>query len=55
MIWKKEAFQDENAFQKAQEDFKMFMKYAENWRISEFISAPLGLLAMTSLAIICIF
>ena len=52
---KKEAFQDENAFQKAQNDFNTFMQYAERWRIFEFISAMLGMLAMLILVIICIF
>ena len=42
----KEAFQDENAFQKAQNDFNTFMQYAERWHIFEFISAMLGMLAM---------
>ena len=51
----KEAFQDENAFQKAQNNFKTFMQYAERWRIFEFISAMLGMLAMLILIIICIF
>ena len=34
----KEAFQDENAFQKAQNDFNTLMQYTERWRILEFIS-----------------
>ena len=51
----KEAFQDENTFQKAQNDFNTFMQYAERWRIFEFISAILGMLAMLILVIICIF
>ena len=51
----KEAFQDENAFQKAQNDFNKFMQYAERWHIFEFISAMLGLLAMLIFVIICIF
>ena len=51
----KEAFQDENAFQKVQNDFNTFMQYAERWRIFEFISAILGMLAMLILVIICIF
>ena len=51
----KEAFQDENAFQKAQNDFNTFMQYAERWHIFEFISAMLGMLAMLILIIICIF
>ena len=51
----KEAFQDENAFQKAQNDFNTFMQYTERWRIFEFISAMLGMLAMLILVIICIF
>ena len=50
----KEAFQDENTFQKAQNDFNTFMQYAERWHIFEFISAMLGMLAMLIL-IICIF
>ena len=51
----KEAFQDENALQKAQNDFNTFMQYAERWRIFKFISAMLGMLAMLILVIICIF
>ena len=51
----KEAFQDENVFQKAQNDFNKFMQYTERWHIFEFISAMLGLLAMLILVIICIF
>ena len=51
----KEAFQDENAFQKAQNDFNTFMQYAERWRIFESISAMLGMLAILILIIICIF
>ena len=51
----KEAFQDENAFQKAQNDFNTFMQNAERLRIFEFISAMLGMLAMLILVIICIF
>ena len=51
----KEAFQDENAFQKAQNDFNKFIQYSERWRIFEFVSAMLGLLAMLTLVIICIF
>ena len=51
----KEAFQDENTFQKAQNDFNTFMQYTERWHIFEFISAMLGMLAMLILIIICIF
>ena len=51
----KEAFQDENAFQKAQKDLNTFMQYAERWHIFEFISAMLGMLAMLILVTICIF
>ena len=51
----KEAFQDKNAFQKAQKDFNKFMQYAERWHIFEFVSAILGLLAMLTLVIKCIF
>ena len=51
----KEAFQDENTFQKAQNDFNTFMQYAERLCILEFISAMLGMLAMLILIIICIF
>ena len=51
----KEAFQDKNAFQKAQNNFNKFMQYAERWRIFEFVSAMLGLLEMLTLVIICIF
>ena len=51
----KEAFQDENTFQKAQNNFNKFMQYAETWQIFEFVSAMLGLLAMLTLVIICIF
>ena len=51
----KEAFQDENAFQKAQNNFNTFMQHAERWRIFEFISVMLGMLAMLMLIIICIF
>ena len=48
----KEAFQDENVFQKGQNNFNTFMQYAERWRIFEFISAMLGMLAMLILVII---
>ena len=51
----KEVFQDENAFQKAQNDFNKFVQYAERWHIFEFVSAMLGLLAMLTLVITCIF
>ena len=51
----KEAFQDENAFQKVQNDFNKFMQYSEKWQIFEFVSAMLGLLAMLTLVIMCIF
>ena len=51
----KEAFQDENAFQKAQNNFNTLMQYAERCLIFEFISAMLGMLAMLMLIIICIF
>ena len=51
----REAFQDKNVFQKAQKDFNKFMQYAERWHIFEFVSAMLGLLAMLTLVIICIF
>ena len=50
-----EAFEDENAFQKSQKDFKMFMKYADNWHRFEFISALLGLVAMVCIVLIGIF
>ena len=51
----KEAFQDENEFRKAQSDFQNFFTYAEKWRIFEFVSAILGLVALVMLVIICIF
>ena len=51
----KEAFQDENAFQKGQNNFNTFMQYADRWHIFEFISAMLGMLAMLILIIIYIF
>ena len=51
----KEAFQDENAFQKAQNNFNKFMQYVERWCIFEFISTMLGMLAMLILIIICNF
>ena len=51
----KETFQDEIAYQKAQKQFHGFMKYVEHWRILEFISAMLGLLAMICIILICIF
>ena len=51
----KEAFQNENMFQKAQNNFNKFMQYAERWCIFEFISAMLDLLVMLILVIICIF
>ena len=51
----KEAFQDENAFQKAQNNFNIFMKYVERWRILEFISAMLGMLAMLILILYSYF
>ena len=50
-----EAFKDEADYQKAQNEFLIFLKYAEKWRIFEFISALLGLLAMLCLITICIF
>ena len=51
----KEAFQDENTFQKAQNNFDTFMHYAERCHIFEFLSAILEMLAMLILIIICIF
>ena len=50
-----EAFKDEADYQTAQKEFLMFLKYAEKWRILEFISALFGLAAMLCLIIICIF
>ena len=51
----KEAFQDENAFPKSQQEFLKFIQYAEVWRVLEFVSAMLGLIAMLILVTICIF
>ena len=51
----KEAFQDENAFQKSQQEFSKFIQYAEVWQVLEFMSAMLGLIAMLILVTICIF
>ena len=51
----KEAFQDENAFRKSQQEFSKFIQYAEVWQVLEFVSAMLGLLAMLILITICIF
>ena len=51
----KEAFQDENAFRKSQQDFSKFIQYAEAWQVLEFVLAMLGLLAMLILITICIF
>ena len=51
----KEAFQDENAFRKSQQDFSKFIQYAEAWQKLEFVSTMLGLLAMLILITICIF
>ena len=50
-----EAYQDEVAFQKAQKNFNKFMKYAERWRIFEFVSAILGLVALVAVILIAIF
>ena len=50
-----EAFQDENKFRKAQNDFQNFVTYAERWQIFEFVSAMLGLLAIAMIVIICVF
>ena len=50
-----EAYQDETAFRKAQNEFDKFLKYAETWRIFEFVSSVLGLVALIALVIICIF
>ena len=47
----KEAFQDKNAFQKAQNNFNKFMQYAERWHNFEFVSAMLDLLEMLTLVI----
>ena len=51
----KVAFQSETEYVKAQQKFEYFMKYAERWRIFEFVSALLGLLAMIALLIIYVF
>ena len=51
----KEAFQDENAFRKSQQEFSKFIQYAEVWQVLEFVSAMLGLIAMLILITICIF
>ena len=51
----KEAFQDENAFRKSQQEFSKFIQYAEGWQVLEFVLAMLGLLAMLILITICIF
>ena len=51
----KVAFQSETEYVKAQQKFEYFMKYAERWRIFEFISALLGLLAMVALLVIYVF
>ena len=51
----KEAFQDENAFWKSQQEFSKFIQYAEAWQVLEFMSAMLGLIAMLILVTICIF
>ena len=32
----KEAFQDENAFPKSQQEFSKFIQYAEAWQVLEF-------------------
>ena len=50
-----EAYQDKTAFWKAQNEFDKFLKYAETWRIFEFVSSILGLVALIALVIICIF
>ena len=50
-----EAYQDKTAFRKAQNEFGKFLKYAEMWRIFEFISSILGIVALIALVIICIF
>ena len=50
----KEAFQDENAFWKSQQEFSKFIQYAEAWQVLEFVSAMLGLLAMLILITIYI-
>ena len=50
-----EAFQNEYEYRKAQSEFTKFIQYTEIWHIFEFISAILGLIAMTAILIICIF
>ena len=40
---------------KAQNEFNKFLKYAETWRIFEFVSSILGLVTLIALVIICIF
>ena len=51
----KEAFQDENAFRKSQQEFSKFIQYAEALQVLEFVSAMLGMIAMLILVTICIF
>ena len=51
----KEAFQDENAFRKSQQEFSKFIQYAEVWQVLEFVSAMLGLIARLILVTICKF
>ena len=50
-----EAYQSEIQYRNAQNEFRKFIKNAEGWRKFEFISSILGLVALVSLIVICIF
>ena len=50
-----EAYQSEIQYRNAQNKFKKFIKNAEGWRKFKFVSSILGLVALISLIIICIF
>ena len=50
-----EAYQSEIQYRNPQNKFQKFIKNAEGWRKFEFISSILGLIALASLIVICIF
>ena len=52
---KEEAYQSEIQYRNAQNDFRKFIKNAEGWRKLKFVSSILGLVALISLIVICIF
>ena len=50
-----EAYQSEIQYRNAQNEFQKFFKNAEGWQKLEFVSSILGLVALVSLIVICIF